>query len=118
MMVATQSSLTAGAHNDLAARRSGYAFEAKGRQIMKRTLLLKTTICLAFLSATPFRFGNQLRRQNMRLTNFPKTIFCLALLLGWGNCAPPAKAQVTEYLFVAIVALPQTVEAHTPRDSY
>jgi hypothetical protein len=32
----------------------------------------------------------------MKLTAYPKTIFCLALLLGWGNCMPPATAQSSE----------------------
>ena len=57
----------------------------------------------------------------MKLTAYPKTIFCLALLLGWGNCMPPATAQSIEiYSWHELVILSslQTVEAHTPRDSY
>jgi prepilin-type processing-associated H-X9-DG protein len=58
----------------------------------------------------------------MKLTTYPKTIFCLTLLLGWGNCAPPATAQYqgTHALYqdIFIPVPPQTVEVHTPRDSY
>lgn len=54
----------------------------------------------------------------MKLAAFPKTIFCLALLLGWGSCAPPAAAQSVDWDFVAISAPPQTVVVRTPRGSY
>lgn len=57
----------------------------------------------------------------MKLTAYPKTIFCLALLLGWGNCVPPATAQSLElwaWHELVIVSSLQTVEAHTPRDRY
>jgi prepilin-type processing-associated H-X9-DG protein len=55
----------------------------------------------------------------MKLTAFPKTIICLALLLGWGSCAPPATAQQGwgPWEVVVISALPQTVIVETPRDS-
>jgi len=55
----------------------------------------------------------------MKLTAYPKTIFCLALLLAWGNCAPPAMAQSHDnWILIESQSAPQTVEVHTPRDSY
>jgi prepilin-type processing-associated H-X9-DG protein len=57
----------------------------------------------------------------MKLTAFPKTIFCLALLLCWGNCAPPVTAQGGVWVtvgFFEVHSPPQTVAVHTPRDSY
>ena len=58
----------------------------------------------------------------MKLTAFPKTTFCLALLLCWGTYAPPATAQYQGshplYQDIFIPATLQTVEVHTPRDSY
>ena len=57
----------------------------------------------------------------MKFTAYPKTIFCLALLLGWGNCMPPATAQSIQlwsWHELVILSPLQTVEAHTPRDSY
>jgi len=58
----------------------------------------------------------------MKLTGFPKTIFCLAILLCMGNGARLATAQTgvgfTEFLFVAINSPTQTVEVDTPRGSY
>ena len=57
----------------------------------------------------------------MKLTNFPKTIFCLALLLAWGSCAPPVTAQYQGthplYQDMFIPAPLQTVEVQTPRGS-
>lgn len=58
----------------------------------------------------------------MKLTSFPKTISCQALLLCWGTCAPPATAQYQGshplYQDIFIPAPPQTVEVHTPRNGY
>jgi len=54
----------------------------------------------------------------MKLTAYPKTIFCLALLLAWGNGAPPAMAQHGGWIEIQSWSAPQTVEVHTPRDSY
>ena len=54
----------------------------------------------------------------MKLIAFRKTIFCLALLLAWGNCAPPAMAKHEHWIEIESVSLPQTVEVHTPIDSY
>ena len=58
----------------------------------------------------------------MKLTNFPKAVFCLTLLLSWGSSAPPATAQNPGlhvlYQDIVIPAASQTVEVHTPRDSY
>lgn len=56
----------------------------------------------------------------MKLNNFPKTIFCLALLLCWGTCAPPAMAQSQhgDWIEILSTSAPQTVEVHTPRGSY
>ena len=58
----------------------------------------------------------------MKLTAFPKTIFCLALLLAWGNCAPPATAQNyhggpsrEHWILIESQSAPQTVEVQTPR---
>ena len=53
----------------------------------------------------------------MKLTNFPKAVFCLTLLLCWGSCASPAQAQ-TDFFDIRICIDLQTVEVHTPRDSY
>ena len=58
----------------------------------------------------------------MKLTNFPKVVFCLTLLLSWGSSAPPATAQNpgSHVLYQDSVVPPtlQTVEVHTPRGSY
>ena len=58
----------------------------------------------------------------MKLTNFPKATICLTLLLHWGSSAPPATAQYQGlhalYQDIVIPAASQTVEVHTPRDSY
>ena len=58
----------------------------------------------------------------MSLTNFPKAIFYLTLLLYWGSSALPATAQhgVSHVLYqdIVIPAASQTVEVHTPRGSY
>ena len=55
----------------------------------------------------------------MKLTAYPKTIFCLALLLCWGSCAPPAVAQsAPPWHSIAIVSPLQTVEVHTRRLNY
>ncbi|MEK6303512.1 MAG: hypothetical protein AABO41_22625 [Acidobacteriota bacterium] len=54
----------------------------------------------------------------MKLAAFPKTVFCLALLLCWGNCAPPAMAQSAPQWRSIVIASPlQTVEVHTLRGS-
>ncbi len=54
----------------------------------------------------------------MKLTAFPKTIFCLTLLLAWGSCAPPAMADHVGWILIESQSAPQTVEVHTPRGSY
>ena len=58
----------------------------------------------------------------MKLTAFPKTVFCLALLLCWGTYAPTATAQYEGshplYQDIFIPAPLQTVEVHTPRDTF
>jgi prepilin-type processing-associated H-X9-DG protein len=55
----------------------------------------------------------------MKLTAFPKTIFCLALLLGWGSCVPSATAQCNKcWIELNSVTFPQTVEVETPRGDY
>ena len=58
----------------------------------------------------------------MKLRSYLKPIFCVALLLCWGHCAPPAAAlyQGTHPLYqdIYIPPAPQTVEVHTPRASY
>jgi prepilin-type processing-associated H-X9-DG protein len=56
----------------------------------------------------------------MKLTAYPKTIFCLALLLAWGSCVPPAMAQSRHgsWILIESWSAPQTVEVHTPQGSY
>lgn len=55
----------------------------------------------------------------MKLAAFPKTVFCLALLLCWGNCAPPAMAQsAPRWRSVVITSPLQAVEVHTLRGSH
>jgi prepilin-type processing-associated H-X9-DG protein len=54
----------------------------------------------------------------MKLTAYPKTIFGLALLLAWGSFALPAAAKNHDDIVFVITNNLQTVEVHTPRDSY
>jgi prepilin-type processing-associated H-X9-DG protein len=61
----------------------------------------------------------------MKLTAFPKTISCLALLLCLGSFAPPATADHVagedrhdQWIVIESQSAPQTVDVHTPRDSY
>ena len=54
----------------------------------------------------------------MKLTAFPKTISCLALLLCLGSFAPPATADHAGWILIESQSAPQTVDVHTPRDSY
>lgn len=52
----------------------------------------------------------------MKLMANPKTIFCLALLLGWGNCVPAARAHAWhELILLGDVA---AARVHTPRGDY
>ena len=57
----------------------------------------------------------------MKLSVFPKSAFCLALVLCWSNCAPPVAAQGGIWVtvgFFEVIAQPQTVSVHSSGDSF
>jgi len=55
----------------------------------------------------------------MKLAAFPKTVYWLALLLCWGDCAPPVMAQnAPRWRSVVITSPLQAVEVHTLRGNY
>lgn len=55
----------------------------------------------------------------MKLRAFPKTIFCMVVLLCWASCTPPAMAQnESRWRSIVIISPLQPVEVHTLRGSY